>query len=281
MSVATIAWKDLTSVCRSRALWAAVTVLGLGTAVAVYGYEVYQASPRAAMYQLLGQVTTGLAVLIPIVALVASYLSIASERQSGGIKFLLSAPNTRRDVFLGKLRSRLTLVAGVVCLMFAAATSVAVAKHGVLPAGSVAGLLVVSVVYAAVFVGIAVALSAGIQARSRAIAAAVGSYLALVILYIVPGVGVSDVVRWFHVTMLDLQPNPDLYGAVKYTSPYVAYQKATNLLLPPDQQARVFGREAATLPVYLSDEFSLVVFAAWLTIPLILGYRRFDRADLD
>jgi ABC-2 type transport system permease protein len=32
--------------------------------------------------------------------------------------------------------------------------------------------------------------------------------------------------------------------------------------------------------VYLSNEFSVVVFAAWLVIPLALGYLRFQRSDL-
>lgn len=283
MSVAGVARKDLTSVRRSRALWVAVTLLAVGTALGTYGYQVYQHEPAAAVAELFGTLALAFGVLLPIVALVASYLAIVGERRSGGIKFLLGVPNTRRDVFLGKLRSRLTLVCAIVCFVFLPAVSVAGAKYGTLPGVPAAGLLAVSLVYASVFVAVAVALSAAIAARGRAIAAAVGSYLGLVVFFVVPGAGVGGVVRWLHVTMLGFDPNPHLYDAVGYVSPYVAYRKATNLVLPPDQRSEIFRRSAdvaADLPVYLSDEFSLVVFAAWLVVPLVLGYLRFARADL-
>jgi len=84
--------------------------------------------------------------------------------------------------------------------------------------------------------------------------------------------------------MLGSDPNPNLYNLVTYTSPYVAFRKATNLVFPPTQRSEVFRRSAEAggeLPVYLSDEFSLVVFAVWLVCPPVLGYLRFARADLE
>lgn len=284
MSSRTVAAKDFTSVRRSRALWAAATALALLVALVAFGYESYRATPTEAVTRLFSTLTMGLAVLLPIVALVASYLSIAGERETGGIKFLLGFPNTRRDVFLGKLASRLTLVAAIVGFMFVATASVAIAKHGTLPVRTVLGLFVVSLAYAAVFVCIAVALSAAVASRSRAIAASVGSYFVLVVLYVVPVIRVTDVVQWFHHTMLGFEQNQNLYDAVSYTSPYVAFRKAANLVFPPDQQSRIFyrsGEQVADIPGYLSDEVSLLVFAFWLIVPLTLGYLRFDRTDLE
>jgi ABC-2 type transport system permease protein len=98
-----------------------------------------------------------------------------------------------------------------------------------------------------------------------------------------------------------MDANPDLYNAIEYTSPYRAYQKATNLAVPEDlaqrpfldsaanaeavSQARVSAGPAAStppeLPVYLTDEFSLVVIAVWLVVPLLVGYRTFNHADLE
>lgn len=284
MSVRTVATKDARSVSRSRGLWAAATVLALLFAVVAYGYEVYRLTPKQSVEQLFSTLAMVLAVLLPVVAVVASYLAIAGEREGGGIKFLLAFPNTRRDVFLGKLASRLAVVAAIVTFVFAAAASVALAKHGVLPLVPVVGLFALSLVYGSVFVGVALALSAAVASRSRAIAASVGAYFVLVILFVVPGVRITALVRWLHATMLGLAPNQDLYDAVTYVSPLVAFQKATNLVFPPEQQTRVFRRsaeETANMPAYLSDEFALVVFAAWLVVPPVIGYLRFDRSDLE
>ncbi len=232
-------------------------------------------------------------VLLPVVALVASYLAIAGERESGGIKFLLSLPNTRRDVFLGKLASRLGIVAAGVCFMYIAAISVALTRHGALPAAVVFGTMLVTVVYGATFVSVAVSMSAAAASKSRAIAGAFGSYFVLVILYVFPVVQIPTMVRWVHTTILGAEPNPDLYNAVQYTSPYLAYRKATNLVLPADQRQRVFYSSLpedfdpetmsfdAQLPVYLQDEFSVLVLAFWLVVPLAAGYWLFERSDLE
>lgn len=283
MSVRTVAKKDFKSARRSGALWAVATLLALLTTLIAYGYQGYGRSATEEVIQLFRMLVMILAVLLPIIALVASYMAIAGERENGRIKFLLGFPNTRRDVFLGKLLSRSAVVGAGLTFMFGTATTAAVARHGALPIGTVIGLFVLSVIYSSVFVAIAVALSSVVATRSHAIGAAIVSYFGLVLLYVVPGVRITTVVRWLHHTMLGFESNPDLYHAVTYTSPYIAYQKATNLLFPPNMQQRVFNHSLASdgdLPAYLQNEVALVIFAVWLVVPLVLGYRRFERSDL-
>ena len=282
MTALDVAWKDFLGASRSRSLWTVATLLGLLTALIAYGYQGYQLTPEETVLQLFVTLGTVFGLLLPIVALVASYMSIAGERESGGVKFLLGLPNTRRDVFLGKLLSRLVLVASGVTFMFVTTTAVAATRHGTLPVGTVLGVFAVSVLYAAVFVAIAVALSASVAERSRAIAASVGSYFLLVILYVIPGVSVPGIVRFLHQTMLGYERNVNLYNAVSYTSPFTAYRKAINIVVPERMEQRVFRRiaEDATLPGYLGDEVSLLVFAVWLVGPLTVGYLRFAGADL-
>jgi ABC-2 type transport system permease protein len=292
VSALSVARKDFRGARRSRLLWAAAVVLGLIAAFAAYvsGTSGQSADLVRRLFRLL---TLVLAVLLPVVALVASYLAIAGEREGGGIKFMLSLPNTRRDVFVGKLASRLGIVAGGVAFMYVAAASVALTRHGAFPAGVVFGTLVLSLVYGGTFVSIAVSLSAAAASRSRAIAGAFGSYFVLVILYIFPVVQIPTMVRWVHTTLLGADPNPDLYNAVRYTSPFLAYRKSINLVMPADLRQTVFrsslpadtsldtGQVNAALPVYLSDEFSLVVFAFWVVVPLTAGYLVFERSDLE
>ncbi|RXK49452.1 ABC transporter permease subunit [Halorientalis pallida] len=281
MSIDSVLSKDLTSVRRSGALWGVAVCLTMLATMVAYVNIGRGAPPLREAQDAYGLLAGLVGVLVPIVAIVASYMSITGERASGGIKFLLAFPNTRRDVFAGKLLSRLAVVGVIVLFMFVAATAITVAKYGVLPVGVAVGVFAVSLVYAWAFVALSVAFSSATASRSQAIAAAVGSYFLLVILNLT--FRFSQVVRLVYDTILGLGENPHLYAAADYVSPYIAYQKAANLVYPAAMERQVFrlpeeARE--TLPVYLTDEFSLVVFAAWLVVPLALGYLRFQRSDL-
>lgn len=282
MSVLTVAKKDFRGARRSRSLWAVATVLGLLTALIGYSFQAYQATATESAQRLFSQLVVLLMLLLPIVALVASYMSIAGERESGGIKFLLSVPNTRRDVLFGKFISRLAIVAAGVVFMFLTAAAGGYARNGVVPLALAAGVLGMTLLYGSVFVSIAVAVSSAVASRSRAIAAAVGSYFVFVLLFVVPGLSVFMIAQWFHTTLLGAEENLDLYNAVTYVSPLTAYRTGTNMFLPEGMEQRVFQRaaDAGELPVYLSEEVSLLVFAVWLVVPLAIGYLRFEGADL-
>ena len=302
MSTLSVAKKDFKSARRSRMLWAGAVLLGLIAALLAYVSGGVNRPPTESVQELFGVLTLVAAVLLPIVALVASYLAIAGERESGGIKFLLSLPNTRREVFVGKLLSRVGIVVGGVAFMYVAAVSVALGRHGAFPAMTIFGTFLLTVLYGSAFVSVAVSMSAAAASRSRAIAGALTAYFVLVILYVFPVIRISSMVRWAHTTLLGSDPNPDLYNAVRHTSPYLAYQKATNFVFPAEMVSRPFrdsirntgptvepgprGLSQSTLadpdlPLYLTDEFSLVVLAFWAVVPLAIGYAVFKRADLE
>jgi ABC-2 type transport system permease protein len=303
MSTLTVAKKDFRSARRSRMLWGGAIALGLIAALLAYVSGGIERPPTESVQELFSVLTLVAAVLLPIVALVASYLAIAGERESGGIKFLLSLPNTRREVFLGKLLSRTGIVVGGVAFMYVAALSVALGRHGAFPALAVFGTFLLTALYGSTFVSVAIAMSAAAAERSRAIAGALTAYFVLVIFYVFPVIRISAIARWVHTTLLGSDPNPDLYNAVRHTSPYLAYQKATNFALPGEMASRPFrdsirnvapesgpgpsrglgeaARANPDLPLYLTDEFSLVVLAFWAVVPLAIGYVLFKRADLE
>ncbi|WP_226042899.1 ABC transporter permease subunit [Natrinema sp. DC36] len=296
MTWLTVAKKDFKGARRSQSLWAAAVLLGLIGVLLAYVNQAYRQTEVEAVQGMFRTLTQILAVLLPIIALTATYMAIAGEREGGGIKFLLSLPNTRRDVFTGKLLSRLAIVASGVVFMYIAASSVSLTKHGVFPIGVIAGTLLLTILYGSVFVSIAVAVSAAAASRSRAIANALAAYFVLVILYVFPVIQVKTLVRGIHTSILGMESNPDLYNAVQYTSPFLAYQKAINLVVPDRLEQQLF-RDSATnlggdtpmratnvdlnLPVYLTDEFSLVILAFWLVVPLLVGFWAFKRADLE
>jgi ABC-2 type transport system permease protein len=294
MSTMSVVRKDFKAATRSKAIWGGAIVLGVIAALVAYvsgsaGGTNAEQVKRA--FNVLAQL---LSVLLPIVALVATYLAIAGEREGGGIKFLLSLPNTRRDVFVGKLASRAAVVAGGVLFVYVAAVSVALTRHGgAFPAVVVFGTLLASLAYGGAFVSVALAFSAAVASRSRAIAGAFGSYFVLVILYVFPVVSVEQIIKFVHTTLLGAEANPDLYNAVRYTSPHLAYRKAINLVLPAELRQPIFysslpedisyGSPEANevLPLYLQDEFSVAILAFWMLAPLAVGYLLFRRADLE
>ncbi|MDS0474542.1 ABC transporter permease subunit [Natrinema sp. 1APR25-10V2] len=296
MSTLTVAKKDFKGARRSRTLWAAAILLGLIAVLLGFTARGYRLSGIETVQSSFRMLTQLLAVLLPIIALAATYMAIAGEREGGGIKFLLSLPNTRREVFVGKLLSRLGIVASGVIFMYIAASSILLAKFGAFPAGVILGTLLLTIIYGSVFVSIAIAVSAAAATRSRAIASSLTAYFVLVILYVFPLIQIKTLVRGIHTSILGMESNPDLYNGVQYTSPFLAYRKSINLVLPDGLQQRLFrdsaanvaesaSRQAATtdlnLPVYLTDEFSLVILAFWLVVPLLVGYWSFKRADLE
>jgi len=300
MSVVSVARKDLKNVRRSWPLWAGGIFLAIIATLLAYANQGFGLTGREAVQQTFSILTVVLGLLLPIVALVVSYLAIAGEREGGGIKFLLSLPNRRRDVYAGKLLSRLTVAAAGLGFVYLAATSVSLAKHGAFPPVVVFGTLLVTLAYGSLFVTVGLALSASVATQGQAIARSLVAYFVLVLLYIFPVLRISSAVEAFHTRVLGMDANPDLYNAIEYTSPYRAYQKATNLVVPTEFEQRPFMDSAADagagagpggapeavmlppdLPVYLTDEVAVLIIAVWIVVPLYAGYRLFEGAELE
>lgn len=296
MSTLSVAKKDFTSSRRSPVLWAGAVGLGFVAVFVAFASGTRTGAGRELVQELFRTLTVVLSLLVPVVVLAATVLAIAGQR-TGEIKLTLSLPNSRREVFVGTFLSRLGLVSGGVLFAYVAAIAVSTTRHGVLPAGVVFGTFVATLTYGATVASIGVSLSAAAASGSRAVAAAAGAYLVLVVLYFFPMVQPPALVRWAHTTVLDADPAPNLYDAVHYASPYVAYRKAVNLALPADlREPLLFSRltadagrrgagdaaanAARDLPMYLTDEFSVVVLAFWLLLALFVGRRVFEGADL-
>jgi ABC-2 type transport system permease protein len=292
VSLVEVTRKDLTGARRSKSLWTVLALLGgIG---ALFGYLVLAGSGdgttepadvRAAVAGLFRAVAFLVAAIVPIVSLVVGYQAIAGERDSGGMAFLLSLPNSRADVFFGKLLSRTLLVTAGVLLLYLVATGAVVGdllltgSPVAVPVGLVGGVVAGSVLYAVTFAVLAVAVSSLFASRRRAVGGAIGAYFVTVVSYLLPGVGVAGIVRAVHTDVLGFASNPNLYALVDFTSPFVAYRKLLNLVLPANTQFAPLGPGHDSV-WFLSDEFAFVVFAAWLVVPAVAGYVRFRRADL-
>lgn len=221
--------------------------------------------------------------LVPIVAIVASYLAIAGERQSGRLKVLLSLPPTRRDVLAGKFLGRSVVVLGAVLGALAAAMLLSLAVYGTVPVASYAVVAALTSLLGLAFVGIAVGLSAAIASRQGAMALAVSAYVLFVAFW-------GLVVRVVQVILdrgLSIQLDPETLTFLRILSPRNAYGRLIDSVVIPDLLGQASGGPAglapvqtATAPVYLQDWFVVGLLLAWIVVPLALGYWRFEVADL-
>jgi len=261
--------KDFENAARASLVWGVAGVLAalVVLIVAVPGL-VGNFSARLAF-----EATTQAAgTVVPIVALVAAYLSVAGERESGTLRILLSLPPSRRDVVLGKFLARAALVVASVLLAFLLGTVASLAVYGTVPVDVALGTAALTCLLGVSFVGIAVGVSASVGSRARAVAVAVGFFVVTVVLWSPLLLAARVLFR----LPLEGEAQPDWLLFLESLPPSSAfgrlYESVVGSLLP--------GGPAASDSLFLSDGAMLAVLAFWTLVPLVLGYWRFARADL-
>ncbi|MFB6107629.1 MAG: ABC transporter permease subunit [Haloplanus sp.] len=289
-----VARKDFEDAVRSRMLWGimvafvgfmgVVLVVALGTADAgdATGGE------ALALTAMLGQL------FVPLIALIAGYMAVVGERRTGSLRVLLSYPHSRLDVVLGKLLGRsavITVTLGVGSTVSVLLVSLLVASPDL---GNVAGLLGSIVLFGVAFAGLAVGISASVSTRGKAMALAIGSFLAVLVFWDAASAGVYTVLTG---SRPGLHAEP-WYFLLKRLSPIAAFRALAQGAVPVHvSQLFVWGieeipkgttaaelsvsnRVQGPLPFYLHDWFAAVTLAAWALLPSVLGYVRFSRSDI-
>jgi len=216
--------------------------------------------------------------LMPIVMLVVAYLSIAGERETGRIKYLLGLPNRRWEVVAGKFLSRSLVAALAIALSMAVGLAIMVVRFPAVPVGEAVALAGFMLFLAVVYVGIAVGVSAMTATRARAMAGVIGIYVFFTVYWIAPQVNPMNSVSYVVENLLGLSPKEDLYEFVLLLSPSFAYDRLTNGLLFERVQdgSQLAGSDA----FYLQPEFMPAILLGWLVLALAVGYLRFRDAEL-
>lgn len=276
MSLVTVARKDVADARRSKAL---IAIAALFVVMGVGGTYFYTVLPTMdpsmgpvtaeGLYFFLGQIST---VFIAISALVLSYRAIAGESESGSVKLLLGLPHTRLDVFLGKVlgRSAVMFVGLVVGLLatFGIATALV---DGITAAGF--GLFVlVTLVFGLVYVTLFVSISASTTSTSRAATVAIGLFVVLELFWDVIVFAVAYVANGFAAPPDGVMPTWVL--ALNGFEPSMAYGNAVGWVINWTTGAPL------DVPFFQQVWFALAVLALWALIPAVLGYTRYNRADL-
>ncbi|QCC51212.1 ABC transporter permease subunit [Halapricum salinum] len=281
MSTLAVARRDFLNVRRAKLVWAPVALYSLFMVLFFYGQS-SNTDPdfHMVLFSLLG---IGSVLVIPLIALVAAYLSVAGERESGTIKFTLGVPVDRAAVVTGKLLARsIVVVAGVLVSFVVGTIAAKVFVPGMAIAyGDYLRFIAITVLYATAYVAIAVGISAATSARSRAIAGSIAFFFVFNIGWFSLPISPMEV---FEFVLEQLGRDPENYQhfmeLIWSLSPTGAYLNTMDFYLP----ARIASQQApvstASDPFYIQPWFMLVILAAWVVVPLALGIRRFQKAQL-
>ncbi len=278
MNVVSVAKRDFLDVRRAKLVWAPMVLYVLFMLLFYWGQS---NSTNPDFYMILwGLAGLGGALVIPLAALVAAYLSIAGERESGSIKYQLSLPVSRTDVVLGKLLARSTVVA--VALLVAFAVGI-VASQVFVPDMTVeydayGAFVALTLLYALSYVAVAVGISAATSSRSRAMSGAIGFFFVFNIVWNFLPIGPVRMAE-FVLTELDVSYSDALLDLIFSLSPTGAYLNGMKLVFPGDFSALQSTTTASDV-FYVQGWFMLVILAGWIVVPLMVGMWQFGRTDL-
>ena len=267
-----VARKDVRDAARSRAMWLLVALVTL----VFVGYAfVHAYLGEATFVAFLDRLASAVAGLVPILALLLGYKSVAADRDSGSLFLTLSLPHSRRDVVVGTFVGRTVVLLVPTLAALAVAGIVGAVRYGTDGALLFPWFLFATACYGAAFVGLAVGLSTASLTDRRLTMAAVGSYLFLVPFYEnFHGI----VLVLLHRGRVQVLANlPDWALLFRLLQPGEAYYRLLRLGFEIEPASQYLGPEA---PLYVGWWMALAILAAWALGPLALGYRRFRAGDL-
>jgi ABC-2 type transport system permease protein len=318
----TVGKKEFKDAIRSKGLW----LLGLlfttafiaPVALALY-FDVGM-SPRGqglGMQLLLSQVYLNtVTFLLPIVAIFVGFASIAKERTSGSLKLLLSLPHSRRDVIIGKVVGRCSVLGVPLVASLALTAAFLAASQLTFKPGLFALFSLVTVVFAVVFVAIVVSISGALSKSLWSGAASFVVYFYFTFLWNAAAngvgqllsneLGVTGAIRWHAVLLLKLiNPNqayktlvnsmlaegsaPALGARYRmFNQGADASRTICNQVLSGSAQTQqtqfgefvTCGGGSGSLPLYYSDAAVVVFMLLWVGVAAGISYYTFNLADL-
>ncbi len=268
-----VARRDLTSARRSRLLWGMIAIYVLFSALVFWaGTTVDAPNVADALFNTMFLTT----LLLPLVAIAASYLAIAGERESNTITFLLSHPIRRRSVVAGKFLSRTAMVLLALGVSFAVGAVLAVALYPEPEFGLFLRYAGLTALLVGAYVGTTVGLSALSSNRTRAISLSVGFYFLTDILWVFGGG--TFAVRFVFEELLSVSLAESVYQFIFILSPAGSYLNTEHLMFDAAEYPQL--PEIASDAFYVQPWFSVLLLAAWIVVPLLVGYWRFRGTEI-
>ncbi|WP_227131923.1 ABC transporter permease [Halorubellus salinus] len=285
-----IARRDFLDARRSKLVWGVFSLYGIIALLIFVGPTLVSETVNS--FGIISIVSSVGLFLLPFIALVAGYLAIAGERESGTVNFLLGLPNTRKEVVLAKFLSRGGLMLAATMLVFVIGVVVAATQYSDPQLALFAPTLAFTALLVLVMVSVAVGISAMTRSRSSAMAGAVGFYFVTIPFNLIPSISIPGLIRYVTNDLLGMALEGDIFQFIQAAiSPAMAYQQGLQVVTQRmylNQYATDLRAEAKTSALerindqawYLAPEVMVASLLVWLVVPLAVGYWRFKDAEL-
>lgn len=274
-----LAKKEFEDAARSKLLWGLTLVLLIATVPTFHGMTsspiIDGAANAIAFFP-----QTYQNYVAPL-AIIAAYRAVVGERESGSLRILFGHPVTRRDVVTGKLLGRIALVASVLLVGLLGLAATVVAVYGTLPVDLFAVVAVYVLAYGAVWTAVTVGVSAAVSSRLETIAVLLGLFMFFgpfrlwsALAVPIAAFAFGDSASTAGIDQLDPATWPSWYPYVQRINPMRNFELTREFVASlADPSVGYLGSQELQL-------FGFAVLLAWAVVPMVIGYRRFDAADL-
>jgi len=292
-----IARKDFEDSVRSRMIWGVMGLFVVLMAIIGLASGTGDALEGGVLDIIVLFTNIGGQILVPLIALMVGYMAIVGDRESGRLRVLFGLSHSRKDVFIGKLLSRLTVIFVATLVACLVAIIMALGMFDSVPVSEFAGFIGITLLLGMTFTGIGVGISAMFDSRIKAIGGVFGTYVLLSLFWYPLVAGVHYVIEG----ELAGYEAPNWYFFLLRLSPLEAYIQTTSSLADQfiwqaigwqntveniahentaDDMLLLSNRISSDVPFYLSDWFAPFTMVFWIGITAAIGYWRFSRADL-
>lgn len=213
-----------------------------------------------------------MALFVSLSAILLGYKAVAGETESGSVKLLLSLPNHRRDIVLGKLVGRAATFA--VPLLFSGIVMGIVGWFiipGIVPI-ELAVFTLVTILFGVSFLWLIIGISAMTKSTGRAATYAISVFVLLEMLWNIVVIGSVYVENGF--AFPEEGGTTVIAPYLQNLPPSTAYH---NLL---EQSLAMVSGTASMAPLNSSLWFGALVLVYWAVVSPLGGYLRFSSVDL-
>ena len=214
--------------------------------------------------------------LIPIIAIMLGFSTIAGEAEAGSLSVVLSYPVKRVEVLLGKFLGLGAVLAVTPIIGFGMSGLIMASFVGTEQGLAFLAFIALTIVLGLMYLSLIICFSALVKTRARAIAAGVGLFFWAMIYGII-------------IMAIYMATGGDPQQLVTGQATYPEWLFGSIVFSPGDlnQMAvmRAFGMNQAfgvsiEAPGWLNMPFLLIVQLIWIIVPLFLAYLFFKRRDI-
>lgn len=292
-SVRAIAKKDFQDAVRSMVFWGLSLFFFVLIAAAAGTLAWYE--DELLMIQFIAALSEVTKLVVPLIALVLGWKSIAGERESGSMQVLLSLPHNRVDVVLGKLIGRAGVLSLSIVIGFTLAAVALPFAVEDLAISEYVGFTAMTIIYGIAYTSIAVSLSSLTRSTTIAGAAMFGAFLTFYVIWNSIQIVFQELLDRGHISGVEYSFSingqeiagerlPDWALFFDTIDPGNAYQNAITVVssVPETELGTIIQTQLFPdgIPFYLQDWFSLLILVVWVAVPIALAAYRFDRVDL-